>query len=376
MALASVSTSRLVLLMVGAGISGATLYNNLDGFLSFFREVSRAAVHNLTKPSQGGTNNNTVRDSKELQSLAEQINRLSKEVSKSLYAVQESTARPYVTFVGSNNGRFGLVGTLSVCGSFVFVVFAAKRYLGFNIRDLAYVSTRRFNQAFETLRGAVSRISGALTQVREELSFKIKAVEDKVVESNISLEQKLQEEMEETRRDIYTVGGDVSEVRSIVGNMEVQLEELQNKLRFANRGIYLLCTVVSRLPENASVDLRPSLDSVQDELREFTSSRFIEKLGDNAKSGLSPSSDKGALLGLGSALADLEKINIAALGPTETNHDGLSYPEKEKRGNDNIGGYSDSKFQYLKNSASVNFLSSEPKKSWVMGKRVATDNGQ
>ncbi|GJD10537.1 hypothetical protein Gasu2_47220 [Galdieria sulphuraria] len=351
MALASVSTSRLLVLMIGAGISGATLYNHMDGVTSFFKEVSRAAIHSLTKPTKASTSSSGQGNSEELQSLAEQITRLSREVSKSLAAVQESSSRqPLVTFVGNGPGRLGSSGfvfTLSVCGSVVVVAIVAKRFFGFQIWDLAYVSSRRFNQAFETLKGAVTRVSGALSQVQKELSVKIKQVEDKVVESNICLEQKLQDEMEETRRDIYTVGGDVAEVRSIVGNVEQQLEELQNKLRFANRGIYLLCTVVSRLPENTTVEFASGLNPAREELKEFANSAVVEKLGLAYKPTLPGHLDKGALLGLGSALADLEKSNFCTTDSNEANLETSSCPEREKL--ENVGDFS-------KNSKSMNFL--------------------
>ncbi|GJQ08975.1 hypothetical protein GpartN1_g766.t1 [Galdieria partita] len=364
MALASVSTSRLLVLMVGAGISGATLYNHVDGITSFFKEVSRAAIHSLTKPRLTSTSSSGQSSSEELQSLAEEISRLSREVSRSLTAVQESSSRqPLVTFIGNGHNRLGSSGflfSLSVCGSVVVVALVAKKFFGFQIWDLAYVSSRRFNQAFETLKGAVTRVSGALSQVQKDLSIKIKQVEDKVVESNISLEHKLQEEMEDTRRDIYTVGGDVAEVRSIVGNVEQQLEELQNKLRFANRGIYLLCTVVSRLPENSSVDFAPGLNPAREELKEFANSAVVEKMGLGYKPSLPNNLDRGALLGLGSALADLEKSNFCSAESNEANLEISSCPEREKL--EKVGDFS-------KNSSkSMNLLHSENKRNFRLGR--------
>lgn len=370
MALASVSTSRLLVLMVGAGISGATLYNHIDGVTSFFKEVSRAAIHSLTKPSKTGSSSSGQGDSQELQSLAEQISRLSREVSKSLAAVQESSSRqPLVTFVGNGHGRLGsggLIVSLTACGSVVVVVaLAAKKIFGFQFWDLAYVSSRRFNQAFDTLKGAVTRVSGALSQVQKELSIKIKQVEDKVVESNISLEQKLQEEMEDTRRDIYTVGGDVAEVRSIVGNVEQQLEELQNKLRFANRGIYLLCTVVSRLPENTSVDFGSGLNPAREELKEFANSAVVEKMGLSYKTPLPNHLDKGALLGLGSALADLEKSNAGTGDTSDRNMEASNCPEREKL--EKVG-------DYVKNMKSVNLFYNDNKRNWRVGRQAAPES--
>jgi len=358
MALASVSTSRLLVLMVGAGISGATLYNHMDGVTSFFKEVSRAAIHSLTKPNKANVSSSGQGDSQELQSLAEQISRLSREVSRSLAAVQENSSRqPLVTFVGNGQGHLGsgYILSLTACGSVVFVAWVAKRFFGFQIWDLAYVSSRRFNQAFDTLRGAVTRVSGALSQVQKDLSMKIKQVEDKVVESNISLEQKLQEEMEETRRDIYTVGGDVAEVRGIIGNVEQQLEDLHNKLRFANRGIYLLCTVVSRLPENNGTDFAAGLNPVREELKEFAESAVVEKMGISYKSPLPSHLDKGALLGLGSALADLEKSNFGVADMNQVNVETSNCPEKLETGTDAI-----------KKSKSINFLSNDNRRNWKM----------
>ena len=219
------------------GVGNAAVYGVL-GFLAltnehvaaYGREIVRATVHFLSRPvgmGAGGPGSAPMPPHPSMGALEDKIDKLASSLSK---AANGGGAAPTTVGAWVASMRFPLMSfsLLSGCAAL------ALRLLGYSMSDVWWVSKAQFRTTTDALREGVAAVASALARVRSELLEKIG-----VVDANVDRTR------EELKADVAGVSRKVSSVSDSLQVIEAKLAGIEGGLRTANRGIFLLCHVVS-----------------------------------------------------------------------------------------------------------------------------------
>jgi len=208
--------------------------------------------------------------------LAMQLTELNAEVARLRSQSQ------YAFMHGGSPGMFSWTTIVTVGG--VGVLFMYWR--GYSFKDVMYVTQTALGVAVETLEFGIENLGVALETAKRELTYKLGLVEDKLDETKVSLENKIEVEVGQVRMDIKGVSNDIQglsyshdRVHTMVNNIETQMTcmegRIDEQLATANKGIYLLCNVVAdnlSTGNKGTPSQRPTGTSLYDELISYTRS--------------------------------------------------------------------------------------------------------
>mmetsp|Transcript_11325 Transcript_11325/g.22896 ORF Transcript_11325/g.22896 Transcript_11325/m.22896 type:complete len:324 (+) Transcript_11325:367-1338(+) len=233
---------RSISLVFGAGFLGSWVYTHGESIRSVALDVLMASAKrnsNMTHTSQ---------DSKvSVESLVSQVERLASEIRGAAGRTQVVTlpVDAWWTRVVSWRGAV-LVGCSLGCA---YIVATSS---GWSLTDLAWVTKKTFLKTYQNLHQTVLRLAVALNTAKEELSHRIHALEEQLDTAKKEIEAKVENEVGKARKEICKVDGNVVELQDLVRGLEGQLGDLHGKMVYANRGIQLLCHIVSGMPPETS----------------------------------------------------------------------------------------------------------------------------
>lgn len=104
-----------------------------------------------------------------------------------------------------------------------------------------YVTKTNFATTIEALKEGVEAVSSALARAKLELLEKIGIVEGKIDAAREALENKIGE----VHGEILGVSKSQSKMEDLVRGIEGKIELTQDQIKQANRGIYILCSVLA-----------------------------------------------------------------------------------------------------------------------------------
>jgi len=251
---AAVQISRGTLAALSAGAGGLYLYTN--GGAPGVAQVPWARLLRGSEGAYAGYGGYGSAAGQQdvpvfLRPLAEQLGQLSGEVAR-LRAQQQ-----YGVGYGRQEGVLSGWGWVffAAGGTAVLVLYAR----GYGWADVMYVTRAALTSAVEALEEGIENVGTALEAAKDELAVKIGLVEANIDRTRESLEARISEEVGDVKRDLEEVGNDVKgvsraqeQVHGLVQSIETQIDVIESRmenandqLSTANRGIYLLCNVVA-----------------------------------------------------------------------------------------------------------------------------------
>uniref|UniRef100_A0A7S3PHN5 DUF1664 domain-containing protein n=1 Tax=Aplanochytrium stocchinoi TaxID=215587 RepID=A0A7S3PHN5_9STRA len=254
-----------------AGLGALTIVNNPDGLNGVVQNLGSFALNSIARP--GGST--PVQMDVALQPLSQQMLELSSEVARLRAQGQMHT----VYHAGQGGMSWYTIATVGG------VTTATLYFMGYSWNDVMYVTKRVLKDAVEQLEEGLDQVGVALETTKRELSYKIGLLEDKMDETRHSLEEKLEAQVGDVKRELAGVGDDVKivanmqgKVQTVVEDLETQMQTLGHKIEHsssqlsrANHGIYLLCNVVAENIGGKKKDGR-DISTLYDELVSFTQS--------------------------------------------------------------------------------------------------------
>jgi len=213
---------------VAYGVLGLMAVTN-DTLAQYAKEIVRTTMHFLSRPSfvaggaggAGGPGGAGAGAGLATAGLEDKIDRL----AASLVAARGST----LSALGA-----------SLRGPTMFVVLASGagvlllRLMGTSVAEVWWVTRAQFRATTDALREGVSAVASALTKVRAELLERIGVVDANVDRTRAEL-----------KADVSNVAVQVRDVSDTLATMETKLNGIEAGMKTANRGIFLLCHVVS-----------------------------------------------------------------------------------------------------------------------------------
>mmetsp|Transcript_6961 Transcript_6961/g.14849 ORF Transcript_6961/g.14849 Transcript_6961/m.14849 type:complete len:327 (+) Transcript_6961:211-1191(+) len=252
-----------------AGFGGAYAYEHSDGIASSvlrtLADLSRPRNSRGSGANAGSGGEDGTADA--VNQLSGQVNTLSDRLTDMMQLKEGSGAGRIVVVGGATPESYAknsislllsLAGTAAVLAA---VAYTVARMRGVSYDDVAWVSKSMFDRSTQLLKASITKLSGALAVLRDEIEARLRNVEDKVEDSRVEVLSAVSTEVGRATDRINCVSSEVTAVQRLVSNVQLQMDELHARMGYANHGIYLLCQVVAQLPESYS--------GAGDELRRF-----------------------------------------------------------------------------------------------------------
>eukprot|EP00850_Spirogloea_muscicola_P000491 SM000002S05571 [mRNA] locus=s2:949956:953000:- [translate_table: standard] len=273
-----------VLLLLGAGLGGSLLLNNVH-LRDLLADLSRVLSKHLREKEEAGE---SAFDSTTA-ALTAQVRRLTAELRQ----LASSSSRP-ITVV-TNQGRSVSVASYMVPAAVVGLAgYGYVRWKGWSVGDFMYVTKQGMNSAVASVTKQLETVSAALAAAKRQISRRLDGV-TKSLEDQSEATRALKGEVENVGTRIGLLGEDVETVQNMVQGLEVKIDTIESKQDFANQGIVLLCRFVMQ-----------SLEGVQ-------KPELVQNMHQYAKIPFSRSTSFPASLGL----KDLEMISNTLSNPTQ-----------------------------------------------------------
>lgn len=238
---------RTVGVIFGTGFAGSWIYANSDIVRGVALDVLAASAkragsaHSSAVAPRAKAGN----DGGELESLVSQVEHLAREVRRA------GASQPIVL---SSSWWAGVSWqTLAGVAAAFGLTYAVVGYgAGIWPSDVMWVTRAAFLKTYQALHQTVLRLSVAVNTIKDELSGRIRSLECQLDLAKKQIEEKMEGEVLKARKDISKVGREVSDIQDLIRGLECQLTDLEGKMHYANRGIYLLCQIVSGMPKDTS----------------------------------------------------------------------------------------------------------------------------
>jgi hypothetical protein len=205
--------------VVGAGWTGALLYNNGDAARELLSSVGRSALQTLAK-SPAAAPSGSGGDAAALQALAAQVAYLSALLS---------------TRGDAGSGK-GLTLPLAAGGVGVLAILHVRGSLA----DILYVTRGQFRRGVATIGASLGSLHAQLARAKQLLTEKLDLLTGRV-DGVAAAQAALADEISATRGDIDELGS--------------SLARLEHKTDAGNRGIFMLCHAVSALFQDSKAEL-------------------------------------------------------------------------------------------------------------------------
>jgi len=207
-----------ILLMGGAGYSGAYLYNNRDLLDEVLESGVRGAIHHYTSPSRG---------------LAERsasfaaIDGLSREIAE----LKSSNAHGYHSVIVTSQPTtvLGLPvwQVVGVVGTIGFIYFKVK---GYEARDLVHVSKKHFTTVTDTLKEQFGVVQQALGTAKTELVERVCLVETKLIATREALETLIGFRVAKVETNVDNLSSELSNANSQLSENSTRLGQITGDL--------------------------------------------------------------------------------------------------------------------------------------------------
>jgi len=165
-----------------AGLGALTIVNNPDGLSGVAQSVGSFALNSLAQSGNGNYHHGQVDTA--LQPLSQQMIELSNEVAR-----LRSQGQIQVYHAGQNGISWYSIATVGG------VTTATLYYMGYSWNDVMYVTKRVLKDAVEQLEEGLEQVGVALDNTKRELAYKIGILEEKMDDTRVSLESKLEKEV-------------------------------------------------------------------------------------------------------------------------------------------------------------------------------------
>jgi Protein of unknown function (DUF1664) len=265
-------------MVAGAGYAGSYISANpvsLDSVRNLAAELLMRHGARPAGESSTASSSPTSSASADIQALALQVERLSREV-------QRGGGRPVVVVGGQDASPAGLLEQVAVAGWNVAILalggavvyLCIYRGLGYEVRDLMWVSRTAFNKTVNGISSGVERVSERVGAVRKDVSEKLRNVEYRIESVRTGLGKMIESEIADVKNCVDNVHRDVEDVQDTMQTVSERIEMLDMKLDTATSGIFALIRCVASLAPDAL-----PIDSPFSELRRFAELASVDKAG-------------------------------------------------------------------------------------------------
>ncbi|KAK4528258.1 hypothetical protein GAYE_SCF54G6194 [Galdieria yellowstonensis] len=257
---------KWIFLILG-GVSSLSLLGYDVSF--WFDKFALSAFHFLRRDSSKESNSQEPFKTSS-QVLMEEINKLSKELTKTIRLLEEEplhvvyeSGRRYFPF---SNEKWTLL-CCAIFGSSVVVVL--KRAFRLRLQDFWYVTRSCFITTTEKWLSNVHAISESIKQFYDDMSDNTSRISNRIQDNQEDMEQRLETDREECKRDISVITGDLLDVRQNLGKISLLLDSIQGSVALTNKGIEMLCQFVLQRPGNFTENIFID-QTIRGELRDMT----------------------------------------------------------------------------------------------------------
>eukprot|EP00243_Klebsormidium_subtile_P000642 TRINITY_DN1108_c0_g1_i1.p1 TRINITY_DN1108_c0_g1~~TRINITY_DN1108_c0_g1_i1.p1 ORF type:complete len:330 (-),score=36.11 TRINITY_DN1108_c0_g1_i1:195-1184(-) len=238
---AGMGITKLVTLVVGAGLGGAYVLGN-KSVASLFSDLSKVLTRHLapTSESELGDGDGAGRGiDAATAALTAQVRRLSQEM-RQLAAATGSR----VTVVSTREQKGTLVSLavpIAVAGAGVYVYMYFK---GVTLADFMYVTKKSLDGAVVNMQKRLDQFTASLVAHKRDMAGRLDRV-NRIQEEGAVIQGQIKDQVDEMNGKVLRVGQDIEAVQRIVRGLEYKLEEVTDKQDFSNRGIMYLCSFVT-----------------------------------------------------------------------------------------------------------------------------------
>lgn len=177
-----------------------------------------------------------------------------------LDVVNSRSSSPSVVYVGEGNDKTIGYGLMTSAG-LGLIGCAYCYWKGYRLKDFYYVSQKAFDTCLESLRKNIADMGSLIGAVKEQLNERIGAVHE-------SVETHIDASTEELKDELKNVEGDINS----------RLDGLDERLSMGNRGIFLLCEVLTTVHGGSVNNLPPPWRR----LKEYTTENLMVSSIENA----------------------------------------------------------------------------------------------
>jgi len=238
------------------------MYQHGDAFkkalLIILSDLGDAPNGIMASTSSGATSSSLVALLQRIESLSQQVAKLTIETSTNA-ALAASNTHDRIVYLGGATASGYAKWSLSTILSFAALMGLSAsatalllKTLGYNVDDVAWVTKSVFQSTTQSLRNVISKLGTSLHELREELSRRISNVERKVDVAHQELIGKMESEFGMASQRVDGVASEVNQIHQLVNGVQLQLGDLHSRVGYSNHGIYLLCQVVSSMPDSNS----------------------------------------------------------------------------------------------------------------------------
>ncbi|GAQ87489.1 hypothetical protein KFL_003560160 [Klebsormidium nitens] len=238
---AGMGVTKLVTLVVGAGLGGAYVLGN-KSVGSLFSDLSKVLTRHLAPSSDSelGDGDGAGRGiDAATAALTAQVRRLSQEM-RQLAAATGSR----VTVVSTREQKGTLVSLavpIAVAGAGVYVYMYFK---GVTLADFMYVTKKSLDGAVVNMQKRLDQFTASLVAHKRDMAGRLDKV-NRIQEEGAVIQGQIKDQVDEMSGKVLRVGQDIEAVQRIVRGLEYKLEEVTDKQDFSNRGIMYLCSFVT-----------------------------------------------------------------------------------------------------------------------------------
>eukprot|EP00189_Rhodosorus_marinus_P009866 CAMPEP_0184740196 /NCGR_PEP_ID=MMETSP0315-20130426/3209_1 /TAXON_ID=101924 /ORGANISM="Rhodosorus marinus, Strain UTEX LB 2760" /LENGTH=298 /DNA_ID=CAMNT_0027209721 /DNA_START=46 /DNA_END=942 /DNA_ORIENTATION=- len=245
--------ARFLVMVFGAGAGGSYLYTNRDEVSSMARNVSRATIHELSRPGADNVPAGTLSKGpswKEADAYKSSISELSTQVNKLTSQIsRQDSERPAVMVVSGPESdesfvpQIVLPAMLVVLGTTAIVMHRK----GVTWADVLGVTQKTFAKSVDRMQGGLTAAYSKLTVVRSELLERLWQVEKKLQLTSRELKTKIEGTVGDARNSVDEVGQQIESLQDSLRGMENQFGSIDNSMQFAVRGVHMLCSYVAEI---------------------------------------------------------------------------------------------------------------------------------
>jgi len=230
-----------------AGVGLYVLFNSSESLKMYSKELTKMTLHFMARPQPGeygyqplsnGQHNQQYPNGQHPNGSNEHmilpLNERMDNLARELKMMRESQ---FINFIGG--GQPPSTSTIILVVGVTGVILYLSGVRGFD--DVMYVTKKNFSTTIEALKEGVAAVSSALARAKEELLEKIGIVESKIDAARESLELKIGGVHDE----ILGVSKSQNKMEDLVRGIEGKIELTQDQIKQANRGIYILCSVLA-----------------------------------------------------------------------------------------------------------------------------------
>lgn len=231
---------RSLAMLFGAGYSGSYLYNNQD-------KARNIADMLLNQNSQKTTSLNVSQSTTPtVDVLSDQMARLTREVTRTRSEpVVVMAPSGYKGSLSTISDLFNLLGWAVVAVSVSGVVYFVAYRKRFRLTDLAWVSQSTFNATITAMQQGITRVNGAVGAVKRDLGDRLRNIEGRVERVRSSLSEQIEAEVAVVKDGVSDVGDEVTNVKNVLGDVNLRIDKLDTKIDFATNGIVALVKAIS-----------------------------------------------------------------------------------------------------------------------------------